>query len=153
MYPDWVGSAALAIAVIWSGVLSFLLWQQGKFLNLLFPKSDSRNIRKKFEEIVRTIAEFKIKLSNLDNKVEEVKIQNLKHIQKAGLLRFNPYNDTGGNQSFVVCLLNDKGSGIIITSLHARSGTRIFGKEIKLGKSDYQLSKEEEMVLKKAMES
>ena len=76
----------------------------------------------------------------------------MQHIQKVELLRFNPYDDTGGNISFTVCLLDDKGSGVVITSLHARSGTRVFAKEVTLGKSSqYELSKEEELVIKKAM--
>lgn len=153
MYPDWAGPTALGLVVIWLGTLSIVIWQQGKFLKLLFPKPEGRDIRKKFEEIIKTIEGFKIRLSDADKKVEEIKVAGLKHIQKVELLRFNPYNDTGGDQSFTVCLLDNKGSGIVVTSLHARSGTRIFGKEINLGKSNYQLSKEEEAVIKKAIEN
>lgn len=153
MYPDWVVPTALGLLVIWLGVLSLIIWQQNQFLKSLFPKSGSRDIRKKFEEIISTVEDFKIRLSDLDSQVEETKSQGLQHIQKVELLRFNPYNDTGGDQSFTVCLLDSQGSGVVVTSLHARSGTRVFGKGVKLGKSSrYQLSKEEELVIKKAME-
>ncbi len=152
MYSDWAGPAVAGFLGIWLGLISFLIWRQGKFLNSLFPKSEERDIRKKFEETIRTIEEFKLKLSNLDGKVASLQSQGLQHIQRVELLRFNPYDETGGNISFTVCFLDNRGTGIVITSLHARSGTRVFGKEIALGKSKkYELSKEEESVIKKAM--
>ncbi|MBU1032166.1 DUF4446 family protein [Patescibacteria group bacterium] len=152
MYPDWVGSAILAGIVIWLGSLSFLIRQQDQFLRSLFPKSGSRDIRKKFEETVKEVEGFKRGLNNLDGKLEKVASDGLGYIQRVELLRFNPYDDTGGDQSFTACLLDNKGSGIVITSLHARSGTRIFAKSITMGKSGkYRLSKEEEQVLKKAL--
>lgn len=155
MYPDWsvLAELALAAAFIWLGFLSFLIWRQNKFLESLFPKSGERDIRKKFEELVKSVEGFNHKLLDLDGKVNKTQAQGLGHIQKVELLRFNPYNDTGGDQSFTVCLLDNNGSGIVITSLHARSGTRVFGKEIVSGKSvKYQLSEEEELVIKKVME-
>lgn len=154
MYPNWSVFALLAAAVFtWLGILSLLIWQQGKFLRSLFPKSGERDIRKKFEEVTKVVESFKIKLDDLEEEIAKVQDQGLQHIQKVALLRFNPYDDTGGDQSFTICLLDDKGSGIVVTSLHARSGTRVFGKEISLGKSGkYKLSKEEELVVKEAME-
>ncbi|MCL4366464.1 DUF4446 family protein [Patescibacteria group bacterium] len=152
MYSDWVGFAAWGLLVIWLGLLSFLIWQQNKFLTSLFPKSGERDVRKKFEEILKVVEDFKGELSDLGSRVKAVQSQSLQHIQRVGFLRFNPYNDTGGDQSFAVCFLDNEGTGIVITSLHARSGTRAFGKEIILGKSaKYELSKEEELVIKKAM--
>lgn len=154
MYPDWLVFATLAMAVIfsWLGTLSFLIWRQNKFLKSLFPKSGERDIRKKFEEIIKVVEDFKGEILGLGQKIEDSQKEGLEHTQRVSLLRFNPYDDTGGDQSFTVCLLNSEGSGIVLTSLHARSGTRVFGKEIMLGKGvKYELSKEEKLVIKKAM--
>lgn len=153
MYSDWVGFAALGLLIIWLGFISFLVWQQNKFLQSLFPKSGERDIRKKFAEIVKSVERFKGELTDVEDKVEAIKIEGLAHIQKVALVRFNPYDDTGGNISFAACFLDNEGSGIVITSLHARSGTRVFGKEITLGKSKkHELSKEEQVAVKKAMQ-
>lgn len=155
MYPDWAVLAMLGVAVvfIWLVGLSVLVWQQNRFLKSLFPSSGSRDIRKKFEEILKAVNESGGELANLEKQIEAVKVKGLQHIQRVKLLRFNPYDDTGGNISFTACLLDKEGSGIVITSLHARSGTRVFGKEIIAGKSKQQgLSKEEEMVIRQAME-
>lgn len=152
MYSDWVGPAVAGFLAFWLGTLSFFIWQQNKFLKSLFPKSGERDARKKFEEIARAVGDFKKDLSDLNGKVTGIQSQGLQHIQRVKLLRFNPFDDTGGDQSFVVAFLDDKGTGIVINSLHTRSGTRVFAKDINLGKSiKYQLSKEEDLVIKEAM--
>ncbi|MBU4210353.1 DUF4446 family protein [Patescibacteria group bacterium] len=75
-----------------------------------------------------------------------------KCIQKVSLHRFNPFNELGGNQSFVLVLLDSDNSGIIVTSLHGRKNTRIYSKRVKNGKADgITLSKEEELAIKKAL--
>ena len=88
----------------------------------------------------------------MKNKLSEIEKEGLGYIQQVELLRFNPYGDTGGDQSFVVALLDKNGTGVVITSLHSRSGTRVFAKDVVFGKSGkYEFSKEEKEVVKKAM--
>lgn len=152
MYSDWVWLLVLAV-FIWLGILSFLVWQQTGFLKSLFPKSGQRDIRKKFEEVLRQLGEFKINLGRLTEELLKQEESGLKHIQRVELLRFNPYDDTGGNISFALTLLDKEGDGFVLTSLHARSGTRIFAKPVLKGKEKgYQLSREEKEVVEKAMQ-
>jgi hypothetical protein len=67
------------------------------------------------------------------------------------LLRFNPFSDTGGEQSFVLSLLDGGGNGILLTSLHGRGMTRIYAKRVIAGKSDQELSAEEKKALSQAL--
>ena len=53
--------------------------------------------------------------------------------QRVGLVRYNPFEETGGNQSFALALLDAGGDGWVLSSLHARSGTRVYAKAIKAG--------------------
>jgi hypothetical protein len=76
------------------------------------------------------------------------------HFQKIGFLRYNPFSDTGGDQSFCLCVLNQHNTGFLLTSLHSREQTRIYAKSIIEGKSiQAELSKEESEVLQKALSS
>ena len=72
-------------------------------------------------------------------------------IQRVGLVRFNPFEDTGGNQSFALALTDKKGDGFIVSSLHARTGTRLYAKAIVAGRSDATLSAEEAEALRIAL--
>ncbi len=64
-------------------------------------------------------------------------------LQRVGLIRFNPFEDTGGNQSFALALLNAEDTGVVVSSLHSRTGTRVYAKEIRAGKCETALSAEE----------
>lgn len=73
------------------------------------------------------------------------------HIQKVGLLRYNPFKDTGGEQSFVLSLIDGNDTGVIISGLYSRSGTRWYAKKVSDGKGvDLELSEEEKKALKEA---
>lgn len=154
MYSDgvWLQSVYMIVVFVWLGILTFLNWQQRNFLRSLFPKDGRRDIRIKFEEVLKAIEEFKTSLRKQESALGQLERSGLQHISRMELLRYNPYEDTGGDQSFTVALLDEGGSGVILTSLHARSQTRFFAKSITEGKSDkHSLSKEEEEVLEKAL--
>jgi hypothetical protein len=72
-------------------------------------------------------------------------------LRGVGLVRYNPFPDTGGNQSFAIALVNALGDGLVVTSLHARSGTRIYAKAVTGGRSEGALSDEEAEALRQAL--
>ena len=74
----------------------------------------------------------------------------IRAFQRVGLVRFNPFEDTGGNQSFALALLDAEGNGWVLSSLHARTGTRVYAKAIRGGRSDGALSEEETAAIKQA---
>lgn len=152
MYPVWAVAVTGAF-FIWLLVLTFLTLRQRSFLQSLFPKDQSRDIRNKFKEITESISGFEKTVRILENRLTGFKKDSLGNIQKLAVLKYNPYNDTGGEQSFSLVLLDGKMDGVLMTSLHSRAGTRIYLKNIKLGKSELELSKEEGQVLKKAIEN
>ena len=74
-------------------------------------------------------------------------------IQHINVVRFNPFRDTGGDQSFVIALLDDEGSGVLVTGLHSRAETRIYAKAVTRGSSDYPLTDEEVAAIRAAVGS
>lgn len=74
-------------------------------------------------------------------------------IQHVGLVRFNPFPDTGGDQSFALALLDGHSNGFVISSLHSRDQTRIYAKPVSGGKGEgFELSKEEQLAIRRATE-
>ena len=73
-----------------------------------------------------------------------------KTFQRVGLVRYNPFEETGGNQSFALALLDAAGDGWVLSSLHARAGTRVYAKAITGGRSDAGLSAEESAAIAQA---
>lgn len=91
-------------------------------------------------------------LDQLKSVVEKEIKQNRDHLQRIGFKRFNPFTDTGGNQSFILSVLDENGDGIVISSLHSRENTRVYAKRVIKGSSEDQvLSKEELQVIKESL--
>ena len=74
-----------------------------------------------------------------------------KAFSRVGLVRFNPFEETGGNQSFALAVLDADGDGWLLSSLHARAGTRVYAKAVSAGRSDVALSDEETAALRQAL--
>jgi Protein of unknown function (DUF4446) len=109
-------------------------------------------------ELGNRLADTQGRLSNLDNEHnklgEEVAAligESRYSLQRVGLVRFNPFADTGGDQSFAVAVLDRLGNGFVFSSLHGRSGTRFYAKPLRNGQSSYQLSEEEAEAVKSAL--
>ena len=88
------------------------------------------------EALVRTATNQEERLSAVDTRGGRA-------IQHVGVVRYNPFDDTGSNQSFALALLDAQGNGVVISSLHSRQQTRVYLKEIVGGRSEAQLSGEE----------
>jgi hypothetical protein len=73
-------------------------------------------------------------------------------IQHVGLVRFNPFDDTGSDQSFALALLDERRDGVVISSLHGRSNTRLFAKPVSGGESAHTLSDEELQAIRIAVD-
>ena len=71
-------------------------------------------------------------------------------VQRVGFLRFNPFRDAGGDQSFAVALADQDGNGVVMSSLHSRDVTRVYGKPLAAWESAYPLTDEEQQAIEKA---
>lgn len=86
----------------------------------------------------------------LINRVKNLEEALPKDIRRVGLVRYNPFSDSGGDQSFALALLNDKKDGIVISSLYGREMNRVYAKSIQNGGANYQLTEEEKKAIEDA---
>ena len=103
------------------------------------------------EEVVKKLKVLEDKLSRTRKELEETKEKLKLSLSKVALVRFNPFKEIGGNQSFSVALLNDHHDGVIITGHFGRETNRVYAKQVTKGKAEHQLSKEEEEALQQAI--
>lgn len=92
------------------------------------------------------------RIDALSQDLDKFKKDSRSFVQKVGLVRFNPFKETGGDQSFVITLLDAENNGFVITSLYTRDGNRIFAKPVDGGCSKYPLSEEEKEAIAKAIQ-
>jgi N-methylhydantoinase A/oxoprolinase/acetone carboxylase beta subunit len=103
-----------------------------------------------FHEILGCFKKLEENFEKLSEELEKLKKESKFAIQKIGIVRFNPFKEVGGDQSFSIALLDGNDNGVVITSLYSREGNRVYGKPIKNGKSEYLLSEEEKEAIERA---
>jgi hypothetical protein len=96
------------------------------------------------------VGEVDTRLGELEQEYERLAVTGALASQKISVVRFNPFGDTGGDQSFCLAVLDAHDSGYVLSSIHGRQGTRVYVKPVDFGKSKYQLSAEEEKALVQA---
>lgn len=103
-------------------------------------------------EVLKRLAAVEKNIGKLKERVNELESIGAVAIQKIGFKRFNPFEHTGGDQSFALALLDRKNNGVIISSLYTRDGVRVYAKRVEAGASKHPLSAEEHEVLRQAMD-
>lgn len=71
--------------------------------------------------------------------------------QKTGIVKYNAFKGMGGNLSFVLAMLDDNNSGLILNSVHSREGCYLYMKDVVEGKTEVLLGNEEEEALEQAL--
>lgn len=143
----------LLILTVWLLTLSFFLYRFIALFNKLTKGVEVTDLKKVLEKILARGDVNSEDIKVLEKRVSVIEEDGKFHIQKIGLIRFNPFKELGGDHSFSMAILDDNDSGIIITSLHTRDRTRVYMKDIKKGKSSFELSSEEKKALVDAQKS
>lgn len=137
--------------LVWLSVITFLVVRIfGRYykLNKGSAKDDLGAMLEKLSEEVKIQEKD---LQELIQRSEQLEKEATNHIQKIGLIRFNPFDETGGDQSFALAILDGQDSGIVISGLHSRDNTRLYTKLVKEGKPvKHEFSKEELEAITKA---
>ena len=143
----------LTIVIFWQLVITLILLKFFRAYQTLTSGIDKKDFSSVLLSLKQHAKQSDKHLSNLDSHIDQINTRLQTHIQKMGFVRYNPFGNTGGDQSFCLCLLDENNHGILLTSLHTRQQTRIYTKLISAGKSadSAQLSKEEAQCIKKAI--
>ncbi|MDP3726961.1 MAG: DUF4446 family protein [bacterium] len=143
--------SALGVLAIWLIILTLLFWQILSHYNRLTKGVSSKTLKDVLEDLLKEAVVTKKEIESLKARCDRIEREGLLHIQKIGLLRFNPFKDTGGNQSFILSLVDANDTGVVISGLYSRSGTRWYAKKVIEGRGvEYELSEEEKKALKEA---
>jgi len=139
------------LILVWLLFLSFLLLKAVSHYRRLTSKVKKKDLKTVLNKILSQIEQQVGEIKTLQSETQSLKKSAQEHLQKVGFVRFNPFSDTGGDQSFCLSLLDDKDNGVVLSSLHSRGQTRVYAKAVEKGKGkDFPLSKEEEETIKKA---
>ncbi len=142
---------SLGFFFIWLIFISWILYKTRKHYQNLITRSKKQTIDEILEELISGDKKFSVEIEVLKKEVKQIIDQAKLPLQKIGMVRFNPFERVGGEQSFVIALLNNHNNGLVINFIYTREGLRTYIKKVKMGKGErYQLSEEEQEAVKKS---
>jgi hypothetical protein len=145
---------ALNITIfIWLGILSYIYWSYLRDKKKINKQIKDKGLDNFLKEIFEKNNQIERDIYKLYKASQEINKIATKSISRKAVIRYNPFGDTGGDQSFSVALLDLKDNGLVISSLHSRSGTRTYAKPVISGQSSHHLTEEENKVIKNAQQN
>lgn len=133
-------------------VLALRLRRATRRYRQLVSGVDAGSLKDVLEAHIARVSQAILRMDEIDElhrSFEGASSGGLRHI---GLVRFNPFDDTGSDQSFALALLDDRRDGVVLSSLHGRNTTRLYAKPVADGGSRHTLSEEEERAIRLAVE-
>lgn len=141
----------IGILCVWVIVLTWVvILTRTHYFNLV-----SRTKKYKIDDVLDRLLEndenFQKEIEGLKKELKQIIAKSQFHLQKIGLVRFNPFERIAGEQSFVVSLIDEQNSGILINFIYTHDGLRVYTKKVKYGKGEgYELSEEERKAIKES---
>ncbi|HSD98992.1 MAG TPA: DUF4446 family protein [Patescibacteria group bacterium] len=142
----------LGFLLIWIAVLTYFFWSLSAHYNNLVKTTNKKTLQTVVDSLLEELQVAKKDIAKLSKTCDTIIEEGRLHIQKVGLLRFNPFKETGGDQSFILALLDNNDNGVVLSGLYSRSGMRWYAKKIKNGKGmEHTLSEEEKEAIRQAI--
>src|ERR687886_1902881 len=150
---EWIAIGAAVAAVI-AAALAFVAWwkvrtvRAAQLVLLGGGKQDlidfAVSLQARIDDLHRAVDEVAAGLSRVDRRVDDA-------VAKTSIVRYDAYEDAGGQQSASVALLNGSRTGVVLSAIQGRDYARIYIKELDRGRATVALSPEEEEAVERAM--
>ena len=145
-----LATVALVLALLaLAGVVYLLARQQrllGQYQHMMTGTSGG-SLEAMLNEHIAQVRETAARVEAVDKLAHRLEKAAYFSLQHLGMVRYNPFQDTGGDQSFAIALVDGHGNGVVLSSLHARGSTRVYAKPLKKWESTYALTEEEKQAI------
>jgi hypothetical protein len=125
-----------------------ILWRR---VGLFFKNRKTKNMEELMKNLMEETRQLIKKSQDFSRAIKNLEKLSKNNLIKTSLVRFNALGGLGGNQSFILVVLDLENNGFIISSFYTREGNRVYAKSINSGKPEFTLSEEEEEALQSAI--
>ncbi len=151
--PEILSVAALVLALLALAGAGLLLARQQRLHRLyrrLMTGTSGANLEAILNDYLTRVQQTADQIEAVDRLARRLEKAAYFSLQHLGVVRFNPFSDTGGDQSFAIALVDGHGNGVVLSSLHARDVTRVYAKPLQKWESTYPLTDEEKQAIARA---
>jgi hypothetical protein len=152
------GYAIMALAVVQLALVFFMglyaarWWRFGRRWRDLMRGASGQNLESVLYEQLRVMMRVEEQLKQLDAVSGDHEKRLRRCLQAIGFMRFDAFDDVGGEQSFSLAMLNEESDGVVVSTVYGRSEWRVYAKSIKGGTAVQALTEEERKALAQARE-
>lgn len=142
---------AVAIALI-----IYLFWRTRRVemdCEILVRDTHGQNFAEIVGDNIAQVEDLMREVDRLSDQYAQVLRRVAGAVQHVGVVRFDAFRDLGGLLSFAVAFLDDRGNGLVFSSIYGRSESRTYAKPVVERASTYELSPEEREAIRLAMQS
>ena len=141
LIPYYAGGLLVIVLLIW------IIRIEVKIHKLLSGK-DAKSLEDSIGKTIKDLGDLQTFQKESISYFKNVEGRLGQSIQAVETVRFNPFKgEMGSNQSFATAFVNEKGFGVVISSLYSRERVSVFSKPIKNFQSEFELTDEEKQVL------
>ena len=145
------GLAALVAVLL---VLVIVLMKKQKDLyrkyDLFMRGKDAESLEDSFQKVYTDVEMLKQEDKANKDVIKAINIALNRSYQKTSIVHYDAFKGMGGQFSFAVAMLDRNDNGILLNCIHSRESCYLYMKEVKEGKCDVALSKEESQSLEEA---
>lgn len=98
----------------------------------------------------RQLAELRDRIEAADDRATQVRAELATAFSRLGIVRYDAFEDMGGALSFSAALLDERGDGLVISTINGRTDSRTYVKSVAGGRSEHPLSDEEQAAISAA---
>ncbi len=138
----------LPIIFFWNIGLTWFIWRTFKKFKNLTNRVEGGNLEEVLDQILTSEKLKEKEIDKIKQEVAEIVKEKKYALQKISLVKFNPFSDLGGDQSFSLAVMDGHDQGFVITGLHGRKTTRVYTKII--SENEVKLSEEEKKAVSQA---
>ncbi len=135
----------------WIAFVEYRHQQLARSFRLLMTGRGGADLEATLLDFVSRMDRVEQMTQGMENRVGGLEVKLPYLVQHVGVVRYNPFADKGGDQSFVLAILDDHADGAVVSSLHTRTDVRVYAKPVVGGQSTYTLTAEEKEAIARAM--
>ena len=144
---------AVAVIFVMVAIITYILNKINERMYRFFGgRAKRRSMEAMLDEYLTKVSSVESKYGEILALIDDINLRLITCVRKVGVVRYNPFESMGGDQSFVLALLDENDDGVVISTIHARDASYTYAKQVLGGKSSHTLTEEENEAIKVALE-
>lgn len=150
------GAITLVLILAVLVLCSIVVWQMLSYQKLkrqwaaLLTNPQGRSLEAMLMDHLKERVKTEDDIRSNGERLEELERKMKSAVRYVGAVRYDAFEDTGGQQSFSLAFFDEEGNGALITTLYGREDCRVFSKLLEGGRTDRSMTREEQKAVEVA---